>query len=319
MAPASPPDHGEDIQRGKKALEKMGFKVVLGKHLSRRNRYLAGKDEERAEDLNRMFADAKVAGIICLRGGYGAGRILHLVDYRKIQDSPKVFMGYSDITALHLAIQKKTGLVTFYGPMVVTEMARRFSNYTRDQMINAVTSLEPIGVIGGAPKGEKVQVIAKGVASGPLIGGYLPSIAESLGTEYEIDTRGKILFFEDLRKEPFEIDRMLTQLLRAGKLQAAAGIAIGECVECEPKRRFPVSFTLKEVFQDRLGNLGIPVLAGLCFGHGPHKATLPIGVKAILDSDQRHMKIVQSAVENPGSTSVMSWGAYPPAGMDQRL
>ncbi len=300
IAPASPPDRAEDLQRGKKTLERMGFRVMLGKFLSRNNRYLAGKDEERAEDLNRMFADPRVAGIVCLRGGYGAGRILHLIDYWRIQKSPKVFMGHSDITALHLAIQKKTGLVTFYGPMVATEMARRFSEYTREQMIKATVSLEPVGAIGSGPKGAKVHVIKEGIASGPLVGGYLPCIVASLGTEFEIDSQGKILFFEDVRKEPFEIDRMLTQLLLAGKLQAAAGIAIGQCVDCEPKGRFPSSFSLKDVFRDRLAGIGIPVLAGLCFGHGAHKATLPIGVKAVLDTKKKVLNIVQPAVERPG-------------------
>jgi len=148
------------------------------------------------------------------------------------------------------------------------------------------------------------------------MGGYLPCIVASLGTEYEIDSQGKILFFEDLRKEPFEIDRMLTQLLMAGKLQAAAGIAIGECVDCEPKGRFPSSFSLKDVLRDRLGKLGIPVLAGLCFGHGAHKATLPIGVKAVLNTKRKVLNIVQSAVERPDVSPVSHRGFPLPPGIE---
>ncbi len=296
VAPSSPPLDPGEIGRGAKALTDWGFQIVLGKCLYRRNQYLAGTDEERAEDVNRMFADPPIKGIVCLRGGYGAGRIVRLVDYASIRRNPKVFLGYSDITFLHLAIHKETGLVCFYGPMVVTEMAGRFSDYTRTRLWNTLASNEPAGKIGG--KDREARVITEGVASGILTGGYLPAIAASLGTPYEIDTRGKILFFEDFRKEPFELDRLLTHLLASGKLKEAAGIAVGECVECEPKGRFPSSFSCEEVLRDRLGNLGVPVLSGLCFGHGEHKATLPIGVKAILNTAEMSLEIVESAVED---------------------
>ncbi|MGA2958662.1 MAG: LD-carboxypeptidase [Thermodesulfobacteriota bacterium] len=294
VAPSSPAADPGEIGRGTKALMNIGFEVVQGKGVNRRNRYLAGTDEERAEELNQMFADPTIKGIVCLRGGYGASRILRLIDYASIKRNPKVFIGYSDITALHLAIHKETEMFTFYGPMVVTEMAGRFSDYTRTCLLNVLTSNEPAEKIN--PRGREVQVIGEGVASGVLIGGYLPAIAASMGTPYEIDTRGRILFFEDFKKEPFELDRLLTQLLLSGKLKEAAGIAIGECVECEPKGRFPSSFSWEEVLRDRLENLGIPVLSGLCFGHGDHKATLPIGAKAVLNTAGMFLEIVESAV-----------------------
>ena len=274
-----------------KALADLGFTVVEGKSLNRTNGYLAGTDEERAEDLNRMFADPAVRGVVCLRGGTGSARLLHLIDYGLIRRNPKVFLGYSDITFLHLAIHKKTGMVTLYGPMVVTDMAGRFSEYTRTRLRDILTSTHYPAKIG--PKDQEARVIRHGIASGVLIGGYLPAIAASLGTPYEIDTRGKILFFEDFKKEPFELDRCLTHLLLGGKLSEAAGIVIGECVECEPRGRFPSSFSCWEVFRDRLGNLGIPVLSGLCFGHGRHKATLPIGVKAVLNTAEACLEIVE--------------------------
>jgi muramoyltetrapeptide carboxypeptidase len=293
-APSSPAVDPGEIARGTKTLRDMGFEVVEGRCANRRNHYLAGTDEERAEELNQMFADPSIKGIVCLRGGYGAGRILRLIDYASVKRNPKVFMGYSDITALHLAIHKECEMVTFYGPMVATEMADRFSDYTRISLWKTLTSTEPAGKIGMGDA--KVRVISKGEAAGILIGGYLPTIAASMGTPYEIDTRGRILFFEDFRKEPFELDRLLTQLLLSGKLNEAAGIAIGECVECVPKGRFPSSFSWEEVLRDRLENLGIPVLSGLCFGHGDHKATLPIGAKAVLNTAGMFLEIVESAV-----------------------
>ncbi len=294
VAPASPAADPGDIGKGVKALLDLGFQVADGKYLLRNNRYLAGTDEERAEDLNRMFADPSIKGIVCLRGGYGAERILRLIDYASIRRNPKVFLGYSDITALHLAIHKETEVITFYGPMLATEMAARFSQFTRASLWNILTSNEPPGKIG-SPMGQ-VRVITEGRASGVLVGGYLPSVTGSLGTPYEIDTRDRILFLEDFRKEPFEVDRRLTQLLLSRKLHQAAGIVIGECVECEPKGRFPSSFSCDEVLRDRLGTLGIPVLSGLCFGHGDHKATIPIGAKAILNTENMSLEIIESAV-----------------------
>ena len=294
VAPSSPAVDPGTIARGTKALRDMGFQVVEGRCVTRRNRYLAGTDEERAEELNQMFTDPSIQGIICLRGGYGATRILRLIDYASIKRNPKIFVGYSDITALHLAIHKECEMVTFYGPMVVTEMADRFSDYTRTCLSKILTSSGPAGKIGMGH--QKLRIISEGEASGMLLGGYLPLIAASMGTPYEIDTRGRILFFEDFKKEPFELDRMLTQLLLSGKLNEAAGIVIGECVECEPKGRFPFSFSWEEVLKDRLGNLGIPVLSGLCFGHGDHKATLPIGVKAVLNTAEMSLEIIESAV-----------------------
>jgi len=261
----------------------------------RQNRYLAGTDEERADDINRFFADSSIRGIVCLRGGFGAGRILPLIDYAAMSENPKIFVGYSDITFLHLAIQNKAEMVTFYGPMVLTEMARRFSDYTQTHFLKMVSSSHPAGKIGA--HAQEAQVIAEGNASGALTGGYLPVLAGSLGTPYEIDTQGKLLFFEDFKREPFEVDRCLTQLLLSGKLNKAAGIVIGECIDCEPKGRFPSSFSCGEVFQHRLANLGIPVLSGLCFGHGDHKATIPIGVKAVLNTADKSLEIVEPAVK----------------------
>jgi len=300
VAPASPCFDESKITRGKRVLEELGYKVALGKHLFRRNGYLAGSDKQRREDLMEMFCDKNVKGIICLRGGYGSIRLLSSLDYKIVQENPKIFLGYSDITALHLAIYKKTKLVTFYGPAVTLEMVNTdFSySYTCKQMLKALTSEEPLGEIKECLGETSIKVIAKGTDVGELIGGYLSQIVATLGTPYEIETRGKILFFEEMGKEPYQIDCMLTQLLLAGKLQNASGIAIGEFVNCKSRGRFPCSFTLEEVLQDRLARLGIPVLSGLCFGHGKYKATLPLGIKALLDTKKKSLTILEPAVSS---------------------
>jgi len=298
IAPASPCFDESKLERGKQVLEELGYKVVLGKNLFRRNGYLAGSDKQRQEDLMWMFCNKNVKAIICLRGGYGSIRLLSSLDYKTIQENPKILVGYSDITALHLAIHKKTKLVTFYGPMIALEIvnANFLYSYTCKQMLKALTSEESFKEIGGCSSETPIQVITKGIATGELIGGYLSQIIATLGTPYEIETKGKILFFEEMGKEPYQIDCMLTQLLLAGKLQNTVGIAIGELVDCKSRGRFSCSFTLEEVLQDRLACLGIPVLSGLCFGHGKYKATIPLGIKALLDTEKKSLAILESTV-----------------------
>jgi len=279
----------------------LGYKVVLGRHLLREDGYLAGNDRQRAEELMQMFLDKNVKAIFCLRGGYGSIRLLPSLDYEIIQRNPKILVGYSDVTALHLAIYKKANLVTFYGPMVALEMTDPdfSSTYTCRKMLEVLTQEEPFKkvTIKGCPCGKiPPHIITEGKTVGQLIGGYLSQIVATLGTPYEVETEGKILFFEEMGKEPYQIDCMLTQLLLAEKLQNTAGIITGEFVNCKPKGRFTRSLTLEEVLEDRLAQLGIPVLTGLCFGHGKYKATLPLGVKAALDTGEESLTILEPAV-----------------------
>lgn len=295
IAPASP-GNIELTRAGIAWLEEQGFRVVLGKTVEQTLGYLAGTDVDRAADINAMFGSSEIEGVFCLRGGYGTMRLLELLDYECIRNNPKVFMGYSDITALHISIGQRTGLVTFHGPMVASDMGKGLSDYTWDSFYRGVTTSKPLGAVNNPPNVDPPLFIATGRAQGYLTGGNLSLLVSTLGTPYEIDTRGKILCLEEVGEEPYRMDRMLTQLLLAGKLQAAAGIVVAVCHNCETDD--PPSFTLQEVLQERLGGLNKPVLCNLYFGHTGEKATLPLGVMAILDSELGGLEVIESATED---------------------
>lgn len=302
VAPSSPTFTPSAIEFGCRVLEEKGFRVRLGDGVRRKNAYLAGTDRERADDLNAMFADPAIGGIVCLRGGYGAMRLLDLVDYDLVRHNHKVFVGYSDITALHVAFWRRCRLVTFHGPMVTSEMAANFSSYTADHFWRALTSTSPLGELGNSPDGPRTFAITPGRAEGVLLGGNLSLLAATAGTPYGLtpeDAQGAVLFLEDVGEEPYRIDRMLTQLRLAGILERVAGIVFGESVDCGPaefRPGFPCTFSLEEVLFDRLGDLGVPVFYGLTAGHGSDKLTLPFGVKASIDAAAGTITIEEPAL-----------------------
>jgi muramoyltetrapeptide carboxypeptidase len=241
-----------------------------------------------------MFASPDIHGIVCLRGGYGTMRLLELLDYDCIKANPKIFVGYSDITALHISIGQRTGLVTFHGPMVASDMGKGLSDYTCEYFFRVISTTEPLGPIRNPPLSPPPVVIVPGTAQGYLTGGNLSLIAATLGTPYEINTRGKILCLEEVGEAPYRIDRMLTQLLLAGKLQDAAGIVVDACADCDVEAESP-SFMVEEVLRDRLGGLHKPVLYHLYFGHTVDKATLPLGVMAELNSQRGGLSVIETA------------------------
>lgn len=292
IAPASPGDL-ELSMAGVRWLEKQGFQIKLGRSAQQILGYLAGSDADRAKDINEMFLSSEVDGIVCLRGGYGTMRILELLDYDAIRDHPKVFVGYSDITALHTSIGQRTGLVTFHGPMVASDMGKEISDYTRDSFYQAITAAEPLGPIHNPPLSLPPEVIVPGKAQGYLTGGNLSLVVSTLGTPYEIDTRGKILCLEEVGEAPYRVDRMLTQLSLAGKLKDAVGIAVAVCTDCDEED--PPGFTLEEVLKDRLGSLTKPVLYKLYFGHTSDKATLPLGVMAAINTVKGGLTVMERA------------------------
>jgi len=294
----SDPDRLALVQR---TVEYFGLKPKFGRNVRKRAGYLGGSVQERLDDLHAMFEDPEVRAVFCIRGGYGSGQLLDRIDYSLIRRNPKIFLGYSDITALHLAIQKQAGLITFHGPM----MLARFTEYTRRLFRKALFDKEPLGLISNPPDSDPLRpahmyrTVRGGIARGPLTGGNLSLICSLMGTPYEPETRGRILFIEDVGEEPYSLDRMLTQLRLAGKLQAAAGVIFGECAACRP-RDFQPSFenTLStgEVVDDILGPLSVPVLAGLTIGHTDDQATLPLGVMATLDAGRGQLIIEEPAL-----------------------
>lgn len=297
VLPASAAFERDDVMIAKEQLEVLGFKVVIGDHAFDRHGYFAGKDRDRADDVNRMFADDRIAGVVCYTGGWGAPRILPYLDYDLIARKPKVLIGYSDITALLNAIHQRTGLVTFHGPVG----GSTFDPYTIENVRRVVMTAEPAGVLAPPPKKpndlidrtNRVLRISPGKATGRLAGGNLTLLAALMGTPYEVDTRDAIVFLEDIREELYRVDRMLTQLALGGKFTDAAGTVFGRCTECS--YRGP-SFSLEDILRDRFGGAGRPMISGLSFGHIEPKLTLPVGVMATLDGDAGTLSLDEPAV-----------------------
>jgi muramoyltetrapeptide carboxypeptidase len=274
----SGPTRPERVARGVELLTGWGLRPVLGPNAYARHGYLAGTDEQRAADLNAAFADPQVRGVIATRGGYGAQRIVDLVDMDAVRRDPKVVAGFSDITALQFALWRGARLATVHGPGAALSTDRTPLS-SAESLHAAMTSTEPVSVTRRA--GEvSAHVVVPGVATGPLIGGNLCLVTASLGTRDMPDLTGAVLLLEEVAEPPYKIDRMLTQLRRSGALDGVAGVALGQFTDCADD--WPT--TVADVLADRLGDLGVPVLGGLPVGHGQGQLTVPVGVPATLDA-----------------------------------
>ncbi|WP_182187833.1 S66 peptidase family protein [Pectinatus frisingensis] len=282
-----------EIKRMSETLKKKGYKIKIGQHAYEQKSYLAGPDEHRVADINDFFMDDTVDAIFCSRGGYGATRILDKLDYTAIKNNPKIFIGFSDITSIHLAIQKKCGLITFHGPMS-NQLCSSYADYNMEYLTKALCSSEPIGQINTANDMPPLQTLSSGTASGKIIGGNLSLITALLATPYEIETKNAILFLEDVSESPYRIDRMLTQLLSSGKLQEVRGIILGEWINCTAKEMG--DFTVQDIITDRLLPLNIPILTGLPIGHGRYNITIPEGTKVYMDAGKKIFCIQESAL-----------------------
>lgn len=285
-------------------LKELGYRTVLGectRNLTRRG-FTAGTDEARARELATMFGDERVDAIFCSRGGYGAMRILDLVDFGVIKDNPKIFMGYSDITTLHVAIHQRTGLVTFHGPSIEgyagdnPEKDPPTGKENIDRALGLLSRAEPWGRIENPPKGMLLRTVVPGKAKGKTIGGNLSMLTHTLGTEDSVKTDGRILFLEDVYVSEYDIDRLLMHMHLARKLHKAAGIVFGQ-VSNFTKRDLPGP-SLEEVIQDRIGCLDeVPSFTGLCCGHGAMKLVIPEGVTASMDATRPSLVIEESPLK----------------------
>ncbi len=285
-APAGPVD-GKALAAGIRWLEDAGYVVRCGRHLRARYGYLAGTDEERLADLLELWRAPEVRGIVLARGGYGLPRILRDLDPSELRQARKLVVGYSDATSLLLFLRRCAGLAAVHGPMLerpdVTELARaRLLALVRGEAA-ALEPLEGAGIVGGR-------------VCGPLVGGGLTLVASSLGTPWEIDTRGAIVFLEEVCEEPYVIDRLLIQLREAGKLRDAAGVALGQLVCCESER-YPeprARDVLREVLTSEVKG---PIVEDLPFGHIPDHRALGVGVQAELDGDRGTLTLLEPVVE----------------------
>jgi muramoyltetrapeptide carboxypeptidase len=279
----------EKLEKAISNMKMLGLKVKLGKHIKAINGYLAGTDEQRLEDLHNMFADDEVDGIWCIRGGYGVGRILPKINYKLIKKNPKVLIGYSDITALLLAVHQKTGLICFHGPVASAD----FSAYTVRHLKGALMNPQMSYTIDYAEDNNaftessyRTKIIRPGKAKGELTGGNLTLLAAMMGTDFQPKFKNKLVFIEDIGEQPYRLDRMFTQILQSSDLHKAAGIILGVFVDCEAKEGSR-SLSLMEMFEDRLGHLEMPIIYGLSLGHIKNHMTLPVGIEAEMDTEKR--------------------------------
>ena len=268
IAPSSC-DEKQIINNNIHAFKKLNFNVKTSPHLYDKYGYLAGKDKDRAKDLNDMFSDSFVDGIICLRGGYGSIRIIPYLDTQCIKNNPKFFCGYSDITIL-LNYLSSLNLITFHGPMIN-------SNFNDKTTLESFISISTSNTFTyNISKYPNIEIINAKSFSGKIAGGNLSVICSSLGTPYEINTDNSILLIEEINEYPYAIDRMLSQLILSNKLKNCNGIILGHFKNCN-LTNYTKSFTLKEVFLNRLSSLNIPIIINFPFGHDYPNLTLPIG------------------------------------------
>lgn len=285
ISPAGPVKE-DKLEKGMATLESLGLRVRLGTHARAAKGYLAGGDRDRAEDVYEMFNDPSVKGIFCIRGGFGATRILELLDYRTIIKNPKVFIGYSDITALHLALGKKAGLVTFHGPMVA-EMTEYFPSYNLDSLKRALFSANAPGEVKN-PKGEEPpRTIVPGTAQGPLRGGNISLICSTIGTPFEIDTEGCILFLEEIGEPPYRIDRMLTHLWMAGKFKNIAALVFGRWKGCTDEK--VPDIPVEDLLADIALRIQKPCLSNLMIGHDKFNITIPLNCHGLVENGRLYI------------------------------
>lgn len=293
VSPASPVRSARVLALGRRRLEQFGLRVKVGRYALEEHGYLAGTDRQRVHDLEAAFRDPEIKAIICTRGGYGVARLLPAFDLDLARRHPKPLVGFSDITVLHLALQR-AGVISFWGPMPCTSLG--WSPFSARSLQRALMSEVPAGRVPFS-LGRRPITLRRGIAQGPITGGTLSLLTSSLGTPYEIETGGRIVFLEDVDEEPFKVDRLLTQMTAAGKLSDAAGVALGIFTGTN-KRNCPgrVSLTMRDVFADHLLPLRVPVLRNLAVGHVRDQVTLPYGVAARMDAGAGTLTLLGAGV-----------------------
>lgn len=300
VAPASATFQSLDITIVRESLAALGLKVKVGAHVLARHGYLAGSDKDRAADINECFRDSSISGVFAIRGGWGSSRVLPYLDYDAIGRNPRVLIGYSDITALHLAIHAKTGLVTFHGPNGLGRWDAWSLEYFKRVLFEAEAVLmeNPSKLSDRnalTPTEHRTQTITPGTARGRLLGGNLTVLTAILGSPYVPSFDGAILFLEDVGEDLYRVDRMFTQLKLAGVLDGVRGLVFGTCAECGPGEGF-ASLTLEEILADHVKPLGVPAWFGAMIGHQMPQWTVPVGADAEIDATKTTIRLLAPAV-----------------------
>lgn len=268
IAPAGSVDSGVEAELAKNFFENLGYKIVFGKHIFKQNRYLAGTDEEKLEDLHSFFADDNINAIFCLRGGYGCTRLINKIDYELIRNNPKIFAGYSDITVLLAMFLKRAGLITYHAPLFQSDFGKKHpSVYTFTKFLTAFTQY----------KGEEIQakkVYKNGNAEGITFGGNLSALTSLCGIEFIPDEKF-IFFTEDINEPVYKIDKMFNQLLNINKFkQNVQGIILGDFLNTDNEQ------WLDEFFNELADSVDVPILGGFPITHAKDKITVPVGTNS---------------------------------------
>jgi len=295
ITPASTPDLLTKIQDSIKYLEGLGYRVKLGKNVGKQYGYLGGLDEERLSDIHDMFSDKNVKAIISIRGGYGTIRLLDKINFNLIRRNPKIFVGYSDITALQLAIYVKTGLITFSGPMAAVDFANEIDPFTEDNFWRMVTSNKKIGKVKN-PNEEKISTLTKGIANGRLIGGNLSLIGSLLGTPYLPKFDKSIIFLEDVDEKPYRVDRYFSQMKLAKIFDKMSGMILCNFTDCEETDPSKKSLSINDVVYEYFSSVKKPIIYNVIYGHVKSKNTIPLGVRARINATKGEFEILEGCV-----------------------
>jgi muramoyltetrapeptide carboxypeptidase len=295
-----------EILRGVEWWEARHYRVKLAPNVYSRAGYVSGDPKERADGLMEMFADPEVDVVQCADAGFGSAHVLEHIDFDVIRDNPKAFIGYSDITALHVAIRQTTGLVTFYGPLLTSHNQKTSEKRVDENMLAALSSAEPLGALPPDPDDPYVRAFNGGRVTGEMVGGCLWLLNHLIGTPWQPDFAGKILFFEDVSCPPWYIDAQLTQMRQAGMFEGVKGIVIGDMQAVnwanEMLHEWPQLISIEDVFEEHIAPLGVPTVYGLPMGHGKYLWTFPLGVEVALDADARTLEFVEAGLESKGES-----------------
>jgi muramoyltetrapeptide carboxypeptidase len=299
-APASPYDSRSEVLRGVEWWEALGYRVKLAPGVWERDDYVAGDAKQRAADLNSLFADPEVDVVQALQGGFGSAQAIPHLDFDSIAANPKPLVGFSDITALHVAIRQRTGIATIYANGLAGVGSAETTSFTKERLLEVLRE-GGAGAVPPNPDDPWVRTIRGGSVTAPLVGGCLWLLMQTMGTPWEIELEGAILFFEDTHTPPYYLDGGLVQLAHAGKLERVAGVVVGQMEKSDYGDLRPVSDwarsrTIEDVLEERLEPLGVPVIYGLPLGHTKHLAALPLGVTCTLDADAKTLTVDEPAL-----------------------